>query len=470
MTHVRVWTTALCTAVTVCALAAQTPRRRGSSLTPSRVFARCPDAAPEHQAAAARLRQLKDQVERLEDAAPPAPVLAELRSLLESNCFQMASEARRVLEPDTSVSLTEWWATGGEDWLDSYLELPRLGTLPQLRPHVVIPPDARRTLYLQANRAHPLQLLLCPLGDAGCGAETRGWKIRADAAFAAQDAIEQQPQRDLDRPGRPSAEDAARNCATQTGQGAGAGQYQAWRACLDSVRPKRTALPLGDFKAPDAGWVIISGRRGHYEFCDRTSAYDLATGSAFVYESCSELVLNHDGSVYRAATDQNRTERVRTGRLHVDNLREAIWMMLLRSEAEVVQLRAETYPLPDGIVLQIAAGFGRTAATAWSMSTWSTTAQTMLTWRWMPGNGRPLAGTVTWPNSSDAAEAHAAALLDVAEQGLVEGCPARAAPQPSAVKTVDPVRLDDVADDVLRDLDVDYAKAFARWKSVKTCG
>ena len=46
-------------------------------------------------------------------------------------------------------------------------------------------------------------------------------------------------------------------------------------------------------------------------------------------------------------------ERIRTGTVPVQNLREAVWMMLFRGEAEEVQLNAEYYPLPAGFILQV---------------------------------------------------------------------------------------------------------------------
>jgi hypothetical protein len=61
---------------------------------------------------------------------------------------------------------------GGRSWLESFLELPRLGLLSTLTPHVVVPPDVRATLNVEDHRDHPLRSLLCPLADAACGAET----------------------------------------------------------------------------------------------------------------------------------------------------------------------------------------------------------------------------------------------------------------------------------------------------------
>ena len=56
----------------------------------------------------------------------------------------------------------------------------------------------------------------------------------------------------------------------------------------------------------------------------------------------------------------------------------------------------------------------------------------VLTWRWIPETGPVFVGDMTWPNSYDAADHHAAALLDVAEEGFVERCAPRPVPSPSA--------------------------------------
>ena len=40
------------------------------------------------------------------------------------------------------------------------------------------------------------------------------------------------------------------------------------------------------------------------------------------------------------------------GVVPAQNLREAVWMLLLRGEVEEVQLNAEFYPLPDGVTPQ----------------------------------------------------------------------------------------------------------------------
>ncbi len=59
--------------------------------------------------------------------------------------------------------------------------------------------------------------------------------------------------------------------------------------------------------------------------------------------------------------------------------------------------------------------------------------QTQLSWSWMTAEGQVLAsGTLTWPSSYSAPEAHAADLLRIAELGLSAGCPPAKLPSFSA--------------------------------------
>ena len=126
------------------------------------------------QQAKARLERLDKRIQELKSADPPARVAGELRDLLGTECFLPAVETDRIPKSDTALSLKEWWTTGGGgDWLESFLELPRLGPVDSLKPHVVVQADARKTLDLDAHRQHPLSTLLCPLVDSR-GAETRG--------------------------------------------------------------------------------------------------------------------------------------------------------------------------------------------------------------------------------------------------------------------------------------------------------
>jgi len=403
-------------------------------LTPGTVQARCAESSLPYQDARARLDRLDEYVARLADAPNDTVAIGELRSLLTSECFRPAAESDRIATPDSTAALKKWWTDGGLLWLESYLELPELGDTRHLRRHIVLPPDTRSTLAIALERDDPLRALICRVDDATCGVETLGWVDRAERAFEAHRIAHADDNqifvKDSFQAIAATPEAASQRCAADLPDGTNATRYQAWRDCLDRQRPRTSALPVGRLKVPAAGWLIVSGRRGHYSFCDPTSAYDLASGAAFVHESCSGLALVPDGSVDRAQTDAARHDHVRSGRLSIDNLREAVWMLLLQPHVTRIQVKAEYYPLPEGLAPETVARSPTDDPTLFDSVTMST-AQTTLTWRWVPAAGREITGELVWPGSFDGAQDHASSLLNVAELSLIPGCVPRRAPPES---------------------------------------
>lgn len=416
----------------------------------------CTRESPAHIAARANLTRLNNQIVRLAPVDPLDPGKQALHALLRTECFWMAAEAGRVPTFDSTRALKEWWSSGGEGWLESYLELPQYGDVSALQPHVVIPPDTRRTLDLETARTHRLRALLCSPRDAACGARTRGWILRTEVQFSSfrgPNWNSDQDQREL------PPEDVSRECVATAGR-----IYQAWRTCVESKRRKRTALPLGAFKVPESGWLVIAGRRGHYSFCDTARAYDLETGTVFMSDSCSGLALQPDGGVNVSQTDAQRKATVRSGSLSVDNLREAVWMMLFAPEAAEVQKTSEAFPLPTGMFREITIG-DRSEEIAGSSASWNS-GQTTLIWRWTAAGQSRVDGELTWPGSYEAAEDHAATLLTVAEKSFVEGCPRRRLPASTSIKSRQPVHPVDAPGD---SVDAWIDKALPLWNAIPMC-
>ena len=52
------------------------------------------------------------------------------------------------------------------------------------------------------------------------------------------------------------------------------------------------------------GWLVIRGRRGHYDFCDELHAYDLDSGSMVPADSIEMAHPVPSGSRVDATTDQ----------------------------------------------------------------------------------------------------------------------------------------------------------------------
>ena len=423
-----------------------------------------------HRDAAARLDLLDEYIDRLPESIDAAAAVRELHALLKSECFLPAAETDRIPTPDSTTALKRWWVDGGRSWLESYLELPMLGDIRNPRPHVGLPPDVRPTLPASIERDDPLRPLVCRLDDSTCGLETLGWIERAQQAFASHRIVHLDDDTrvvgNTVSPVARTAEAAAELCARDL-PAPTEGRYQAWRDCLESQRPKTTALPLGRIRAPNNGWLIVSGRRGHYSFCDTVSAYDLDTGAAFVHESCSALELNGDGSVDRALTDASRAAKARAGRVSADALREALWMMLLQEKTSRIQLLSEWYALREGLEPTIVARQPTFDVNAFN-SAMVSTAQTELTWRWIPAKGAEITGTVVWPMSYDAAEDHAASLLSVAELGLIPGCVPRRAP-PESVLGLPEMRVNPVDAPPERPFYRNVEAAYKQWARVPLC-
>lgn len=426
------------------------------------VIRECPPGSTAHRDARDALRRFQRHVASLDATASIDGPRRQLRDLLHLPCFALAFESLRVPVVDSVPSLKLWLERGGDFWLESLLQLPRFGDAA----HVVVPPDAPRTLRPGgANHDAALDAYLCAPGDASCGHATRGWVLRAAVALerhrlaSARDLAGD----DVSRPAR-SAEALSADCVRAATTEPDDVRYEAWRACVENYRDLRPLVPVARFRAPGAGWLVVTGRRGHYEFCDTVRAFNLADGSTLMDDSCSSLVLQAGGDVNFDATNQRRVAAMRLGRVPVDALREAAWMLLFRHQFVAGQHGADAVPLPEGFERR----WDR-AHPPWNFpltggrATFST-AQTTLTWVLTVPGRPPIAGNVTWPSSFDGADSHASELLQVAEAGLVESCITARTP---AFRKADAVLVESYVD--LEDLEADLARAQQRWSSTKPC-
>jgi hypothetical protein len=422
---------------------------------------RCESESLAWKAGQQALKALHERITGLADNDPPTPTLDQFAALLSTECFRFALESPRMPSPDTALSLKQWWADGGYDWLASYLELPELGLSTDLKKHVVVPPDTRRTLRVGAGPAH-LAPLLCALDDPKCAADTQGWRARAESFLSLHRV--QEEARETDEDLKEALGSDPRSCEKIATSAPAALRYRVWRDCVESQRPQRWTLPLGRLKAPTSGWLIVSGRRGHYSFCEAIGAYHLGTGAAYIAESCSDLVLGEAGDVDRRATQRAARVRTVTGTLRLDNLREAAWALLLLKEAEKVQARAESYPLPSDLTPLLTAKEGE-GPIVFSGGEWMSTAQTILDWSWVPEAGPVATGELTWPNSSNGVEEHAAGLLEVAEGTLIEGCPPSPPPPLDLVRR----RIRVNHRDAIPGIDKQLVERFRTWRPVPPC-
>ena len=382
-----------------------------------RVIKPCAASTPELAAADAELTRIAKEIEALAPDADPKKTAAALTAILATPCFKLADGDADPLEFDSALSLRTWWDDGGQGWIHHYLELAP-GTHPEGRAtYSFLAPSPRKTLTRESAKGSPLAPILCPVADATCGHAARGWLERARQAYQAHALKQRGPARH---------EDARTLCAEKALADAPRNRYGRWRECLKETAERYDALPLGRFRVPTEGWLVVRGRRGHYHFCDEIRAYDLATGAAFVRGTCSGLALRPDGSVDGKKTDAKRVERSEVGRLPLENLREAALLTLLSPHVQTgVIYGGYGWALPPEIAPETAVAFmsGIGLSGSWS------TAQTTLTWTWVLSGRAVASGTLTYPHDANhAASDHAVKLLQIAEAAYEPLAPSECAP------------------------------------------
>jgi hypothetical protein len=367
----------------------------------------CPPDGEVYRQAQRTLHDLTEHIHNLDTTHKLAEANHELVALLASPCFAVSAENPRLRPAKSVLSLQTFWNAGGARWVGSYLE--------QANPEIIVPPDLRTAVTLEDDADRTLAPILCSASDPGCGADTRGWLRRAAAFLRSTPRTERAPTRAIP--------DECQSAVKRA-------DYPELRRCLERNRTIVPALPLGAFRAPKVGWLVVAGRRGHYDFCDELRLYDLATGAAVVAQSCGKLALGGGGQVDGRATDAGRVVQVHAGRLSVDNLREAALLFLLAPRVEKAQVADEIYARPAGLVPSLARETSLEASGHGSGT--ASSAQTQLRWSLTGADGAQLAtGTLTWPDSTEPLASYLVTLLAVAEDSFVDQ--PLPAPPPSAI-------------------------------------
>ena len=349
----------------------------------------CKDGSLEMQSAEVVYRALDTKVTALGPHADPKPVESDLEQLLEHPCFELAkSDPKEQLTFPNAVSLRHWWREGGADWLWSYLRVSQHRSLR-------IAPTPRLALTLEtAPKDHPLAPLLCPADESSpCATESRGWARRANEKLG------------LVANGHRRSTDAV-DCEQEAMKKPKADRDASVRDCLEATFVKPQALPLGRFKAPSDGWLVIDDDDGG---CRHLRAFDLATGSTYMSEDCS--------------TPPTTT----VGRVPVGALREAAWMLLLASETQAKVQFTDSFHVPDKIPIQRARG---ESIMLGSISCRCGPSQRR-SWSWMrEKNGTmrgQVSGVITGRPDDDATQ-HAFDLIDIADAAFEKGCAPAPAP------------------------------------------
>lgn len=405
----------------------------------------CRAGEPDHDRALADLAALSKAIDDLPLDGDPRPLAKRLAAIHEARCFDVGEsfDGERVA---TALSLETYWRDGGKLALSSRLAW---GGAPKDR-WLWQPPSVRTALTKESAPSHPLASLLCParvaigpMPPGTCGHETEGWGLRLSHALTRHARARRASFIDADPAGSfpksyRECKDAAANAAPETA-------FVAFSECMSEASLHRDALPLGRFQAPKDGWLVLRGTRGHEGWCNEIRAYDLATGAAYVASTCGGMF-----------TPKQTAVRVGTGRVALDAIREAAWMIFFANTADRdVVVSGEGRHIPDAIAIRAPTGRGSSRG----ISVGSSSGRTTLVYQWVRAGKSIATGTTSWPDADDGAGAHATELLAVAEAGFTPGCaPASLPGVPWAARSNPTTRIADPENDFPAYDDADFAQ------------
>jgi hypothetical protein len=354
----------------------------------------------------------------LDEGDDPAPARTALRQLLASPCFDHAlaqlpiSADSPELASASSLALRAWWDAGGRY---------SIRLLPTRTADIVFAPDLRTSLAVETHPGHPLAPILCSVRDPECGIDTIAWLRDLERDF------ERVAYRERDRlRGNDELPNTVEKCTRRAIAKPRGERFDELVGCAGHLDLRPTLPPLGRYKRP-TGWLVLRGRRGHYSFCDELRAYHLESGSAYVVQRCSDLVLRTNGSVNQGVTSANANLTTTVGRLSSDAIGRAALVLALKSQLQDdVRREAVVVQVPAAIAIPApGTGFGSFGFGGG----WGSSSQTRLSYA-LVQDGKTLAsGQLTWPDSSDAGDQVADDLIVSAEATLRTGCPAVALPR-----------------------------------------
>ncbi len=382
----------------------------------------CDPEGPDYAKAKAELAALDPALANIGDLEDPAPLVQRIEAVLESPCLGLARLHAVPLRAESGLALRLWRERGGVEWLASGLAFAKGGT-----GEPSFPPTMPITLSLDTHPSHALAPWLCGLHDEACAATTAGWRARAQQVMGRNENVRfvVEQRRDARRCEASALEHA--EYLSQLDEHDPGEPCTSWARCMFEAEGDDTEFPLGGLRAPEDGWLVIEGRRGHYQFCDELHAYELATGAAHVVRSCSGIVFDEHAGIDEQAVAAQRRGQVQRGAVPRDTVRELVFMLLVADHVRSPSIPKHTRP---NAPLEIDWPDDTTGALGVSNVTeFGGSNQTELSWRYVPPKGPAIEGHFSWPPGYNRApQRHAANLLSVVEAGIVPGCPPRPLP------------------------------------------
>lgn len=282
----------------------------------------------------AEIESLADRVRRF--TVDPTVTLAELQILLAKPCLRQAALAVPLPATTTRAAL----ALVDQRGFFASLALVPEYTWRERRAHIALPPEIPPALT-EPVRKH-LERWICSDAQAKTEEACLQGAAYQEKITAAAVELEQRSMQLLQVQTVTAGLYIlpAATCDGSAGYDQPPSTFQAWLTCV-AVRAPRALhySPDVTLRAPERGWVLLRGRRGHYQYTDEQHAYDLATGAAYI--------TRRHGILF-GATDTRVESRV--GRVPVHALRQLAFALI--SRPALVELRRVPYfaRLPDAFL------------------------------------------------------------------------------------------------------------------------
>lgn len=349
--------------------------------------------------ARAKYDALDALVQALQHTDSTAAFNEQATALYNHECFAVARLDHPFLsfEATSGLDAKTYWDAGLGIWFQSYLDLADGSDNT-----VWFPPSHRRVVVAALMPDDPLAPWMCPPHEYDdCGPLVGGWRARAQRYF------------DLSEP---SAE--APDCRELIEVGQPMDAYARWRDCERDAMNRSHSLPVGGVGPVQDGWLVVYGRRGHYQYCDELAVYDLESGSHYRFAECENRP-----EIQGVAQPPPSGVQTDVGTIPAALLRETVWASASARyvQPNIIGETALGSPLPEGVEVRRVeedlglTGFGRGFGYH--------SGQTTLTWAWLhPGTTPEVRGELTWPDSSDPPTDHAVRLLAIAESQRTPGC------------------------------------------------
>jgi hypothetical protein len=372
-------------------------------------LAQCPAAAA--QAARIDLAAFEERLQRAGDAQPAAPLRGHLRAVTSSSCLAHVAatvDFAALAALGTVGEVHDLWRRGFGDAL--VMDAGGIGRRNTRRVWAV-PPEPRPPL--DAQLASALGPWLCSALDATCTAAAEH-VARAEAAF---DRFAGDPEHAPHVPSCvPSRTPAARD--------GGPTPWQSWVSCVTDAAPRAARYPSARFRAPERGWLIVGGRRGHYDFMDELRAFDLATGAAYVASTTSARA---QPSRKRASVRGRADDKAASGRVETDRARELAFALVTARAVRSIRVHASYVDVPEGLEVDIGAADEEWRSGHLALN--GDSSRTTIRWVMVDQETVSATGELVWPSSTDPADDNADDLMAAVEATFVPGC-APAGPPP----------------------------------------